>query len=392
MSSFFSLTPWTSMYIKPNGNVYPCESVGWLDHEGYCVGNIEHDTIEKMWNHPAYKKMRLDVLETNNCAVQNGQSGLNIGCTYLQLRELYNLDINFYKEGTSSSGEFPLNLQTLYIERSNICNLTCVYCNSMSSSSWAKLNKETSIKRIPDDIYKTKLMPHFDNLKEINISGGEPVLDPFSEKMLDYLLDYNPEIQINMTTNLTYDFDNKITFFDKLSKFKKVPKIACSVDSKETLFETIRRNSSWPLVLNNLHRLKQYNFYQFFCIAVSVLNCFSLKSFHEFIINEGLADIDTVRYQPVCYPEHLSVRSLNTDKKIKLQYYLLIYAGFLKNKELAKTKNGKALDVWCNGGKILSKAIIDFIDKYLYTKEGNPEYRNTLLKIFSEKLLIDAKL
>ena len=109
MSNFFSLTPWTSMYIKPNGNVYPCESVGWLDHEDYCVGNIEFNTIQEMWNHAAYKKMRIEILKVNRCAAQDGQAGLDIGCTRLQLRELYNSDINFYKEQTSLTGEFPLN-------------------------------------------------------------------------------------------------------------------------------------------------------------------------------------------------------------------------------------------------------------------------------------------
>lgn len=389
MSSFFSLTPWTSMYIKPNGNVYPCESVGWFDHEDYCVGNIEFNTIEEMWNHSAYKKMRLDVLESNRCAVQDGESGLDIGCTYLQLRDLYNLDINFYKNQTSPTGDFPLNLQTLYIERSNICNLTCVYCNSISSNSWAKLNNEKSIKRIPDDIYKSKLMPYLNGLKEINISGGEPILDPFSEKILDYLLDHNPDVQINMTTNLTYDFDKKISFFEKLNKFKRTPKVACSVDSKGSLFEAIRRNSSWPLVLNNLHRLKEFNFYSFFCIAVSVLNCFSLKEFHEFILEEGLSNIDTIRYQPVCYPGYLSIRSLSETKKTKLKYYLMLYAGWLKSKEEAK---GKELDVWCNGGKPLSVAVMDFAQSYLYTKEGTENYRETLTSILSDDILTEAKI
>lgn len=388
MSSFFSLTPWTSMYIKPNGNVYPCESVGWFDHEDYCVGNIEFNTIPEMWNHPSYKKMRLDVLETNRCAVQNGESGLDIGCTYLQLRELYNLDIDFYKTQTSADGEFPFNLQTLYIERSNICNLTCLYCNPISSNSWAKLKNEPSIKRIPDDIYRDKLMPYLNGLKEINISGGEPILDPFSEKMLDYLLNYNPEVQINMTTNLTYDFDKKKSFFDKLDKFKRVPKIAYSIDSKEDLFETIRRNSSWPLVLQNMHKLKEYKFYKFFCIAVNVMNCFSLKAFHEFVMNEGLADIDTIRYQPVCWPEFLSIRSLSKEKKTKLRYYLMLYASFLKSKENHKAQ----LDMWCNGGKPLSTAIMNFVNAYLYTKDGDENYREKLLDVVSEEMLVKANL
>jgi sulfatase maturation enzyme AslB (radical SAM superfamily) len=384
MSKFFSLAPWTSMYIKPNGNVYPCESVGWLEHENFCAGNIEHNSIEEMLNHPAYRQMRLDVLNTNHCAIQDGQSGLEIGCTYLQLRELYNTDINYYREHTSATGEFNSSLQTLYIERSNICNLTCVYCNPLSSNSWAKLKNETSIKRISDEIYWPKIAPHLNNLKEINISGGEPVLDPFTEKMLDHLLIHNNQVQINMTTNLTYDMNKKASFFDKLNSFARKPKIACSIDSKENLFEAIRRNSSWPLVLENLNNLKKYgNIYTFFCIAVSALNCFSLRSFHEFLLKEELASIDTIRYQPVCSPEFLSIRSLSLSKKKSLMYYLLIYAEMLSKKEAQSTQ---PVDLWCNGGKPLSQAVRNLAEKYLYNKTGDETFLDKLSDIPKEIL------
>ena len=388
MSKFFSLTPWTSMYIKPNGNAYPCESVGWLGEEEYCVGNIEHNTIEEMWNHPVYKQMRLKVLATNRCAAQDGQSGLEIGCTYLQLRELYNTDINFYKENTSATGEYFEKMQTLYIERSNICNLTCLYCNSISSNSWAKLQGEKSIPRIPDEVYWPRIVSCLKDLKEINISGGEPVLDPFSEKMLDELLTCNINVQINMTTNLTYDFEKKRSFFDKLALFKRQPKIACSVDSKEELFETIRRNSSWPLVLTNLKKLKEYNFYNFFCIAVSILNCFSLREFHEFLMENELATIDSMRYQPVCSPEILSMRFLSLDQKTKLRRYLLSYAATLKGLEQQKQE----VNAWCNGGKPLSKAVFDLAYIYLNSKKGLEKYREQLLSIVHEEILDMAKI
>lgn len=388
MSDFFSLTPWTSMYIKPNGNMYPCESVAWLGHESYCVGNIQTHTIENSWNSDVYKKMRLEVLETNNCVVQNQQAGLDIGCTYLQLRELYNTDINFYKNQTSSDGTFPLNLQTLYIEKSNICNLTCLYCNSTSSSSWAKLIGEPQKERILDDVYWSKLSPFLGKLKEINISGGEPLLDSFSERLLEYLLEYNPDIQVNMTTNLTYDFDKKISFFKKLESFKRKPKIACSVDSKEHLFETIRRGSSWSLVLSNLHKLKKYNVYSFFCIAVNILNCFSLKEFHEYLIEQKLATIDSIRYQPVCHPEYLSIQNLSAEKKLKLKYYLMIYASKLLKLEKELNNN---LNVWCNGNKPLSSAILNLATQYLFMKNGDDLFLNKLENI-SEDILIKSKL
>ena len=185
-----------------------------------------------------------------------------------------------------------------------------------------------------------------------------------------------------MTTNLTYEFDKKRSFFDKLNSFNRIPKVACSVDSKNELFETIRRNSSWQLVYNNLQELKHYKFYSFFCIAVNILNCFSLREFHEFLMTKELATIDSIRYQPVCFPEFLSIRHLSNEKKNKLKVYLLKYAASLMKLE-QQTSN---LNLWCNGGKPTSQAIINLAYKYLYSKQGTDTYRD-LLQTIPEHIL-----
>ena len=329
---YFSLVPWTSIYIKPDGNAYPCESVGWKGDE-FCVGNIKNNTFEEMWNHRVYKEMRLKVINTKTCDVDDK---LTIGCTYLQNRSLYNNDLNFYKENTSIDGTFNFNLKRILLERSNICNLTCVYCTPESSTSWASKLKTKSQVRISDDVYWSRLEHILPNLTEINISGGEPTLDPFNEELIDKLIEIKNFIDINLSTNLTYDINKKQTFFTKLTKFPTT--IYCSVDATGDTFNTIREGSDWDLVFKNLKILSTFNFKIAFNTVISTLNCFNIKEFHEFLIANKLADIDTIRLVPLMSPEFLSIKSLSNTNKIKLVSYLLNYIIFLKTKEEEKIK------------------------------------------------------
>ena len=371
MQDYFSLVPWTGIYLRTDGNAYPCESVAWEGNNDYCVGNIKTHTFEEMWNHEVYRKMRLDVLRTKKCSIDNE---LTNSCTYLQKRHLYNQDIDYYKNNTAEDGFFRFNLKKIDLERSNICNLACVYCNPTSSSSWAKKLKSPSLARIPDELYWERLEPVLPQLEEIAFAGGEPVLDVFNEQILDKLISLKRFINVNMSTNVTYDLEKRISMFKKLELFQA--RVFCSVDSWGKTFETIRENSNWDLVFNNLKQLKTMNFQLLYCITISILNCFSLREYHEFLMKHNLADVDSIRYQPVCHPSWLSIRNLSDSKKKQLKYYFLMYIGFLRGLE---SKKGEDLNIWCNN-KPVSEALTELLTKYLYTKEGSDSYVEELLE------------
>lgn len=357
MKDYFSLIPWTGTYIKPNGNVYPCESIAWNDDERYCVGNLLSSSLDEMWNHKVYRDIRLQVLETGTCILDNT---LKNSCTYLQTRKNLINDIEFYRKNTGVDGSFDFDLKTLYMERSSICNLTCVYCNDISSTSWAKKLNRPAQKRIPDEVYWDRINPYLPTINEISISGGEPVLDPFNEELLDKLIGLDRHINVNMATNVTYDLDKKASFFQKLEKFDT--KVMCSIDSHGELFEKIREGSDWNLVFNNLKRMKTMNFQLLYNMTVNVLNCFSLKDHHIFLMKNGLADVDSIRYITVDGPPHLCIRNLSESKKEELKISFLKYIIYLQNLEKIK---GEKLSNWCNN-KPTSEAIYQLIPNYLY--------------------------
>jgi MoaA/NifB/PqqE/SkfB family radical SAM enzyme len=191
--------------------------------------------------------------------------------------------------------------------------LKCIYCCATSSTVW---EKETGVvaKKINDEHYDNKLSPHLVHLKELFLSGGEPVLHPFNFKILRFLKSINPNLRLGMATNLTYNFDKHREFFDLYCSFPN-SKIFCSIDIDGERFEAIRVNSKWNLIEKNLFELKKYNTKIYFNSVISVLNTPYFKNFHKEMIQKGIIDIDSIRYLTLSGPEALSIQNLPEEKK-----------------------------------------------------------------------------
>jgi hypothetical protein len=133
------------------------------------------------------------------------------------------------------------------------CNLSCNYCAEACSSKWA------SIKGIP---FKSGARPyyeqvcdfieqHHDHIHEVALVGGEPLLLPENERLLDVI---PTDAIVTLITNMSVDFDkNKI--FKKLSQRKKVG-WSMSFDNVGERFEYVRHGSNWDLLKQNLAVVK----------------------------------------------------------------------------------------------------------------------------------------
>ncbi|NBQ14076.1 MAG: radical SAM protein, partial [Proteobacteria bacterium] len=163
-------------------------------NDSYCLGNLQTHTLEQAWNAPAMKRLRLKIIKTGTCELSTEQKN---SCMYLINHDLYAQTYATFQSKTAPDGSYPFELQALFLKRSNLCNLKCIYCNELSSSTWEKATGN-AMKRIPDEIYDEKLSPHLVHLKELFFSGGEPVLHPYTHKILKFLKSANPSIQLGM--------------------------------------------------------------------------------------------------------------------------------------------------------------------------------------------------
>ena len=105
------------------------------------------------------------------------------------------------------------------------CNLACKICNEHNSTTWAKL-KKIKIDKATQITYEdfTARMSALDltNLKEINFSGGEPLLNKNIIKYLSCLeqqVDFS-QVELRFSTNGTQKLTDEL--FEFFSKFKLV--------------------------------------------------------------------------------------------------------------------------------------------------------------------------
>jgi MoaA/NifB/PqqE/SkfB family radical SAM enzyme len=133
------------------------------------------------------------------------------------------------------------------------CNLSCNYCGELCSSKWAGL------KGIP---FKSGARPYYEqvcdfieqhqaHIHEVALVGGEPLLLPENERLLDVI---SEDAIVTLITNLSVDFENN-KIFKKLQNRTQVG-WSMSFDNTGSRFEYVRHGSNWELLQKNLGILK----------------------------------------------------------------------------------------------------------------------------------------
>ena len=151
-------------------------------------------------------------------------------------------------------------LRKIHLRFNNICNFKCRMCNPKFSSTWAEENKihkyfvhdyklEKDIFESTEDLYKL-ILDNKDTLKQINISGGEPLITKINYRFLKFLIDNKlTHIALAYSTNLSridYDGINLVSLFNK---FKRVT-LSVSVDGYGKDVEYSRHGFKWNTFIN----------------------------------------------------------------------------------------------------------------------------------------------
>lgn len=147
----------------------------------------------------------------------------------------------------------------------NTCNLACVMCNPVSSSSWMQQVENNSELEWPRYIkYNTSFkkptwyknfMPaireQLYDAKHVKFTGGEPFMIPQVREIIDWLCseDIAPSVQLTLITNGSYSLKQDLR--DQLAKFKHVT-LMTSIDSIGTRYEYIRKGANWSQLEKNI--------------------------------------------------------------------------------------------------------------------------------------------
>jgi radical SAM protein with 4Fe4S-binding SPASM domain len=296
-SDVFCMIPWIHMHAFPDGRAYPC----CLGDDQHPIGNFKQDTMESVWNQPAYKTMRKNMLEEKSCkecskCYEQEANG------FVSMRNSTNKNFGQHisiVDQTKDDGTFEdFKLRYYDIRFSNLCNFTCRTCGGWFSSSWYTEEEELYGKRnypkimfagrTETDMWE-QLVPHIPYLEQVYFAGGEPMMmeehyrilkELVKREMFDVKLIYNTNF-----SRLTLKDDNVLDYWKLFSNVS----VGASLDAMGPRAEYIRKGTKWDQIERNREQMlvacPNTDFYV--SSTVSLYNVHHLPDFHREWVTKG---------------------------------------------------------------------------------------------------------
>ena len=301
MNDFHCAAPWRGLHINPRGDIKTC-----CAGDPNMLGNLNTQSIEQILQGPAMQEIRSSI-----------RAGKPHAYCYncVQAERYGRSERNWHN---SVSPEFDCqtvgdleHVPTLIDVRWNTtCNLSCNYCAEACSSKWADL-KGIPVRSGTRPYYEQVcdyLLQHQNKIREVALVGGEPLLLPENNRLLDVL---PSDCIVTLITNVSVDLSsNKI--FAKLSQRQRVG-WSLSFDNTNERFEYVRHGGSWDLLLRNLDLvqtlIQDHGHWGGIHAVYNVYNATRLIELTEFARTRGL----TIHWQSLYQPDYLDPTQLGPE-------------------------------------------------------------------------------
>ena len=277
MSNFYCAAPWRGMHINPRGDVKTC-----CAGNPNMLGNLNDKSIEEILNGPKIREIRESLRQglehpyCRNCLHQESKGSDSERSWHNKI----NNNFNFAQAGLEY--EYPTLIDVRW---NNTCNLSCNYCGPYDSSKWAALKRipvNTNTRHYYNDVCDFIERNHH-HVKEVALVGGEPLLLPENDRLLDVIPE---DCVITIITNLSNPLENN-RIFQKLSERSRVG-WSISFDNIGERFEYVRYGADWSLMLKNLDIVQnlmqtknQWGGNMLFIICIMQQDLLSLKILHS---------------------------------------------------------------------------------------------------------------
>jgi hypothetical protein len=243
MKKKYCASPWRGLHINPAGAVKTC-----------CAGNpnflgdVKNSTIDEILNNEKMKEVRqqmkqgvLHPVYCSGCIDRENLSGTSE-------REWHNnISPDFDFQQADLEYDYPALIDARW---NKTCNLSCNYCDSANSSTWAAIQGVSSssptrkqVDSIIDLIKKNRT-----KVVEVAMVGGEPLLLKENIKVLEFLAGTNTKVTV--VTNLSVNLTNN-PVFNLLKKHKNVG-WSLSFENLGERFEYVRHGAQWEQQVHNV--------------------------------------------------------------------------------------------------------------------------------------------
>jgi len=263
------------------------------------LGNLNKQSIEQILNSKLMSEIRASLSQgqaheyCSNC-VRAERFGADSERAWHN-----NVNPNFDYAAAGDQYHYPVIVDVRW---NTTCNLSCNYCGEACSSKWA------AIKNIP---FRSGTRPyyeqvcdfieqHYEHIHEVALVGGEPLLLPENNRLLDVIPD---TAIVTLITNLNVDLQtNKI--FRKLAQRQKVG-WSMSFDNISDRFEYVRHGGDWTMLQENLATIqglmKSQGQWGGVHAVYNIYNATRICEFRQFVESAGA----TVLWQNLFQPEYL---------------------------------------------------------------------------------------
>jgi radical SAM protein with 4Fe4S-binding SPASM domain len=296
-SDVFCMIPWIHMHAFPDGRAYPC----CLGDDKHPVGNFKQDSMETVWNQPAYRTMRTNMLEEKPCkectkCYEQEANG------FMSMRNSTNKNFGQHiglVDATKTDGTYDdFKLRYYDVRFSNLCNFTCRTCGGWFSSSWYTEEEQLYGKRdYPRIMFAGRteldmweqLEPHIPYLEQIYFAGGEPLMMEEHYRILKELVKremFNVKLIYNTNFSRLALKDDNVLEYWKL--FQNVG-VGASLDAMGPRAEYIRKGTKWDQIERNREQMLEVcpNTDFYVSATVSLYNVLHVSDFHKDWVNKG---------------------------------------------------------------------------------------------------------
>ncbi len=385
MSDTFCPMPFVHLNIKQEGRVCAC----WRHTNS--LGNYTEKTLNEIYNSEETIKLRNDLMNgirAEGCHSCWDMEDSGIVSTGHKVKTDWP-ELTYENLLQHSENNYVLdikNLQSIEVRFDNICNLMCRHCSPVYSSKWevavkkdeklyeqlemyhmVRKNKDQHV-MLTDDVIQ-EVISYAPHLREILITGGEPLYHEKHYDFLESILPWAENITLNYNSNLSVLTYKGKSIIPLWKKFKHVS-ILVSIDATPDIYEYVRVNGKIETIEKNILKLKtelENVSIQATC-TTSLLNITRIVDVMKYYLKLRVG----VHTSLVQYPESLNIKLLPNDMKQSLT----------KEWEDFKTQLPEYLKELYNDSKEINyltnrvKTVGDSVITYMNSEDRNQKWDN----------------
>ena len=330
-SPTFCPHPWTSLNIDQTGVVKPCLNSYEYQQD---LGNINSSTVQEVIAGARAHELRTTIargewdplcgacqrLEAEGCTSPRQAARADAG-----VLQAIDQDITYFE------------LQDITINWSNLCNLTCTYCNPKTSTAWqARRNIPITLVRNQHADLIELAKQHTATIRGLTLGGGEPLLQKGLPEFLHHIQPEQTSVMI--TTNLSMKLESN-PVYQTLKDWPAVTWLISFDNANREQFEYVRTPADWDLFVTNIQYLKQTGQHVVAHPAYSIYCALSLVEYYEFCTAHEL----DIYWCDLRHPYALDIRRASTELRRQAQTEIdrvvELYADHPANLGLATLQN-----------------------------------------------------